>query len=163
MGELVPITTTTGVTLVAPRSDTLADYEKRLKEARELETKLTKINEEIPTRIYNVSGSCAGAGSGDFHYYRQIRRAEQDRLRRMDAEDREQEQRKGFEDKLKQRQDEAEAKTAKNRSKRQKKKEKKQAAKLAKRADGDKGDGAEGGGGSGSGGASSGEEQPELD
>jgi hypothetical protein len=66
-------------------------------QATELEAKLTKINEEVPTRIYNVSGSCAGAGSGDFHYYRQIRRAEQDRLRRMDKEDKDETERREFE------------------------------------------------------------------
>jgi hypothetical protein len=42
-------------------------------QAKILEEKLDKVQEEVPTRIYNVSGSCAGAGSGDFHYYRQAR------------------------------------------------------------------------------------------
>lgn len=164
--ELVPVTTTSGVLMVPERSQQLADYEQRLREAQKLEEKLNKIQEEVPTRIYNVSGSCAGAGSGDFHYYRQIRRAEQDRLRRLDAEDRKEKVNKEFEDKLKQRQEVSEARTAKKRSKRQKKKDKKKAAKLVKTGGGDKAGGAAAGEGGGSGSGSdseSGEEQPELD
>lgn len=165
MGDLVPVTASnSGVLTVPDRKQQLVDYEKRLADAKKLEEKLNKIQEEVPTRIYNVAGSCAGAGSGDFHYYRQIRRAEQDRLRRMDAEDKKEQETKEFEEKLRKRQAAAEERTAKNRNKRQKQKEKKKAAKVSKGGEGEGGDGNGAAGvGGGKGSESSDEGQPELD
>merc|ERR1711907_153522 len=39
-----------------------------------------------PVTFNNVSGSCAGAGSGDFHMYRAWRRKEFNRLAQMDRD-----------------------------------------------------------------------------
>mmetsp|Transcript_2112 Transcript_2112/g.9258 ORF Transcript_2112/g.9258 Transcript_2112/m.9258 type:complete len:250 (-) Transcript_2112:28-777(-) len=39
-----------------------------------------------PEKVMNVMGSCAGAGSSEFHHYRHTRRAELDRLAKMDEE-----------------------------------------------------------------------------
>eukprot|EP00803_Ostreobium_quekettii_P002053 evm.model.scf_3264.2 EVM.evm.TU.scf_3264.2 scf_3264:8619-9375(-) len=112
----------------APRVDT---PEQRAKDAEDLEEKLHAIQENVPTRIFNVCGSAAGAGSGDFHQYRMIRRREQMRLRRIDEEFA---RRKGDEEvreKLARRNAAEEVRTSRKRAKRQKRKERRKAARLA--------------------------------
>ena len=72
--------------------------------------------------MYNVMGSSAGAGSGEFHVYRQIRRKETLRMNALgkikDVED----LNEAYKVKLAENEREAEERTAKKREKRQKKK-----------------------------------------
>ncbi|CAA0807497.1 Unknown protein [Striga hermonthica] len=90
---------------------------------RENQTRLFRAS-EIPT---NTSGSSAGSGSGDFHQYRQMRRKEQDRLMRMDADFQKRKEVAEFNQRREERLKAAEERTAKKRLKRQKKKQKKRA------------------------------------
>jgi len=107
------------------------EQEKRNLEANILEEKLKIIQDTVPTRVYNTCSSSAGAGSSDFHMYRQIRKTEQDRWKRVEAAHKHMEELKTFDVKRKEREEEAEAKTAKNRAKRHRKKQKSKIAKAA--------------------------------
>jgi len=70
----------------------------------------------------NVQGSSAGAGSGEFHVYKQSRRREYERLKIMDEKSTKESEQAEFERRKRERDEAADAKTAKNRAKRQKRK-----------------------------------------
>ncbi|KAJ2489547.1 hypothetical protein IWW37_003893 [Coemansia sp. RSA 2050] len=88
-----------------------------------------------PEIVLNVRGSSAGAGSSDFHTYRELRRKEHLRIKLMEAEAAEDAIGEEFnrEREALKRQDEE--KTAKNRAKRQKRNKAKQSAKKSKPAE----------------------------
>ncbi|XP_072285701.1 PRKR-interacting protein 1 [Pyxicephalus adspersus] len=87
-----------------------------------------------PEFVRDVMGSSAGAGSGEFHVYRHLRRREYQRQEFMDLLSDKQKLDEEFKRKLVENQKKAEERTAKRRLKRQKLKEKKK-AKKAKQED----------------------------
>ncbi|KAJ9159485.1 hypothetical protein P3X46_024992 [Hevea brasiliensis] len=106
-------------------------------EEEDLEVKLRRIIENVPVRVSNTSGSSAGSGSGDFHQYRQMRRKEQDRLVRMDADYQKRKELAEFNMRREERLKAAEERTAKKRLKRQKKKNRKKEKKIKSNASGE--------------------------
>ncbi|KAK4418226.1 PRKR-interacting protein 1 [Sesamum alatum] len=106
-------------------------------EDEDLEIKLRRIIECVPVRVSNTSGSSAGSGSGDFHQYRQMRRKEQDRLARMDADFQKRKEIAEFNQRREERLKAAEERTAKKRLKRQKKKQRKKGKKSKPSTGGD--------------------------
>merc|ERR1711956_172017 len=74
--------------------------------------------------VYNVMGSSAGAGSGEFHVYRQIRRKENTRQKIMGDQRDKDDQNAEYHAKVEENEREADERTAKKRAKRQKQKEK---------------------------------------
>ncbi|KAG8368431.1 hypothetical protein BUALT_Bualt15G0044700 [Buddleja alternifolia] len=106
-------------------------------EDEDLEIKLRRILECVPVRVSNTSGSSAGSGSGDFHQYRQMRRKEQDRLSRMDADYQKRKEIAEFKERREERLKAAEERTAKKRLKRQKKKQRKKGKKSQPNAGGE--------------------------
>ncbi|MCJ1443994.1 MAG: hypothetical protein MMC23_004494 [Stictis urceolatum] len=82
-----------------------------------------------PEIVPNVQGSSAGAGSGEFHVYKSSRRREYERLKAMDDEVKEEEERADFEREREERRKKDESKTSKNKAKRDKAKERKKKGK----------------------------------
>ncbi|XP_022745747.1 PRKR-interacting protein 1-like [Durio zibethinus] len=122
-----------------PPSTAIVEYEKPAfkDEEEDLEVKLRRIIENVPVRVSNTSGSSAGSGSGDFHQYRQMRRKEQDRLARMDADYQKRKEIAEFNLRREERLKAAEERTAKKRLKRQKKKLRKKEKKMKSSAEGE--------------------------
>lgn len=106
-------------------------------EEEDLEVKLRRIIENVPVRVSNTSGSSAGSGSGDFHQYRQMRRKEQDRVVRMDADYQKRKELAEFHMRREERMKAAEERTAKKRLKRQKKKQRKKEKKNTTNTEGE--------------------------
>ncbi|XP_058118667.1 PRKR-interacting protein 1 homolog [Anopheles ziemanni] len=81
----------------------------------------------IPSFVRNVMGSSAGAGSGEFHVYRHLRRKEYARQKQIQEKSRAEQLDDAFQEKLEQNKQLAEERTAKKRAKRLKKKAKQKA------------------------------------
>ncbi|KHJ42941.1 hypothetical protein D918_07025 [Trichuris suis] len=81
--------------------------------------------EPPPEFVRNVVGSSAGAGSGEYHIYRNIRKKESERLQYIEQKALREKRLKEFEEKIEQRKRLAEEKTSRKRAKRQKRKLKK--------------------------------------
>ncbi|KAK2816506.1 hypothetical protein Q7C36_022777 [Tachysurus vachellii] len=85
-----------------------------------------------PEFVRDVMGSSAGAGSGEFHVYRHLRRREYQRQDFLDRMSEKQKMDEEYLEKVKENQHAAEERTAKRRKKREKIKQKKMMAKKAK-------------------------------
>ncbi|TMS12554.1 PRKR-interacting protein 1 homolog [Larimichthys crocea] len=90
-----------------------------------------------PEFVRDVMGSSAGAGSGEFHVYRHLRRREYQRQDFLDKMADKFKEDLDYLDKVEQNKQAAEERTAKRRKKREKLKQKKQMAKKAKVEDKD--------------------------
>ncbi|XP_026871667.1 PRKR-interacting protein 1 homolog [Electrophorus electricus] len=85
-----------------------------------------------PEFVRDVMGSSAGAGSGEFHVYRHLRRREYQRQDFLDRMSEKQKMDEDYLEKVKENQKAADERTAKRRKKREKLKHKKLMVKLAK-------------------------------
>ncbi|XP_077443460.1 PRKR-interacting protein 1 homolog [Stigmatopora argus] len=90
-----------------------------------------------PEFVRDVMGSSAGAGSGEFHVYRHLRRREYQRQDFLDKMSYKQNKEIAYLDKVEQNQREADERTAKRRKKREKLKQKKLMSKKSKQEQND--------------------------
>jgi hypothetical protein len=84
----------------------------------------------VVEKVYNISGSSAGAGSAEFDLYRAARDRERARVEAMEIADKLEQEKKALEERVARNKAEADARTKKNAEKRKKKKAKQMAAKL---------------------------------
>ena len=90
-------------------------------------------------KTVSVSGSTAGAGSGDFHAYRNVRRREMMRCERLEAAYEEKQANEEYDERVDKRKFEMEEKAKKKREKRQRLKKAKKGGKAAAEAGSDDG------------------------
>lgn len=83
-----------------------------------------------PSFVRNVMGSSAGAGSGEFHVYRHLRRKEYARQKHLKMQSETERLNDEYQDRLEENQRKAEEKTSKKRAKRMKRKMKGKKPKL---------------------------------
>lgn len=88
----------------------------------QLYKKPSDISSTAPSFVRNVMGSSAGAGSGEFHVYRHLRRKEYARQKQIEQKSRQEELDDEFVRKIEENRLKADEKTAKKRAKRMKKK-----------------------------------------
>mmetsp|Transcript_6636 Transcript_6636/g.16869 ORF Transcript_6636/g.16869 Transcript_6636/m.16869 type:complete len:198 (+) Transcript_6636:465-1058(+) len=79
-------------------------------------------------KVNNVSGSTAGAGSGDFHHYRHTRRVEVMRLENLDKVAKARAEEDAFAERVESKRKECEERTKKNAEKRRRKRQKRDMA-----------------------------------
>lgn len=84
----------------------------------------TKGKYEPPDFVRNVMGSSAGAGSGEFHVYRHLRRKEMSRLKELEEMSKSERLDAEFKSKLEETKRKAQERTIKKKLKREKKKKK---------------------------------------
>lgn len=104
----------------------------------------TKKPYEPPDFVRNVMGSSAGAGSGEFHVYRHLRRKEMARLKSLHEMSEQEKLDAEFRAKMDEMNRKNEEIAAKKRAKRQKKKQTKKAKKRLKRSSNDDGEESQG-------------------
>uniref|UniRef100_T1PJN3 PRKR-interacting protein 1 n=1 Tax=Musca domestica TaxID=7370 RepID=T1PJN3_MUSDO len=86
----------------------------------------------VPTFVRNVMGSSAGAGSGEFHVYRHLRRKEYARQKMIQQKSLQEQLDDEYQQKIEENRRKAEEKTAKKRAKRLKKKQRAKKARQQK-------------------------------